>query len=768
MTFVRRGFLPAIPAFALLIAGVPGGWSPTFAQDATSETAAEAKKETEETSGNETAKKPDANPDADKDQDTAGTAPDGETNRSAASDDDDKDETSADAKPGDDDAKSTSADTEKSEDATADAKPADGEADASSTDTAKSEDEADEKDDKTDTAAKPEDDTTSDASDDAKETADKPDEASPTDTATAEPVDVPKADPLIIAVRENFADTEFAKNTNEADRDAATAFYQARSDAPLWVSGNSFNSAAEAVIAEIKKADTWGLDASKYTLPELSNGATEADVAQAEAQLTLAALQYAREARGGRINPQVINTTFDQSPPVKEPGVVLGDVAKSADAAAYLRDLHPKNYQFLRLKKALADLRIKAKGPEPEVDEALLVKIPPGRVISPGANDPAVALLRKRLKVEGSEETENLYDEKLVEAVKEFQREAGEKPDGYVGRRTRAALNGDAIDQPNFERDIQLVINNMERWRWLPQDLGEFYVWNNVPEFKARAIKEDKKVYEERIVVGLPSWKTPAFSARMRTVVFNPTWGVPDGIKMKELRPQLRRASGYGGGGGLFGELFGGGYGGASDVLRRHGLNVTYRGRSVNPNSVDWNSVDIRRFQFTQPPGPRNVLGKVKFLFNNKHDVYLHDTTAKHLFKKSRRAYSHGCMRLQDPDRFAELLLQEDKGWSSGQVQSRFAGGNLNEVKIDKNIWVHTTYFTTVVGDDGKLNKFADVYGYEGRMTEALSGKSMSFYVPPPVAEAESSSAPRQRQRKRKKQYTQDPLTEAISGLFAN
>lgn len=830
MTFVRRGFLPAIPAFALLIAGLPGSWTPSAAQDTTAQDTAEAKKKADETSAESAATKPDDAPDAkeatveikpvdekerEKSAETAKPEDQKDKSQSAEAEkpdtgnDAEKSDATAETKPADDTANDNPAETAKSEDdasrkdesqtadtdkpdtgndaekneATAETKPAEDGANDDAAETAKSDDDTNEnaaetaksdedagkEDDKTDTAATSEDNAQSDTGDDAEKTADKPDDSAAEETAAApESVDVPKADPLIIAVREHFADPEFAKSTNEADRAAATAFYQARSDAPLWVSGSSFTSAADTMIAEIKKADTWGLDASKYTLPELSGGATEADVSKAEAELTLAALQYAREARGGRINPQVINTTFDQTAPVKEPKVVLADLAKSSDAAAYLRDLHPKNYQFLRLKKVLADLRTKAKGPEPDVDEALLVKIPAGRVISPGTNDPVVALLRKRLKVEASGETETLYDETLVEAVKEFQREAGEKPDGYVGRRTRAAMNGEAIDQPNFERDIQLVLNNMERWRWLPKELGSFYVWNNVPEFKTRAVKDDKRVYEERIVVGLPNWKTPAFSARMRTVVFNPTWGVPDGIKMKELRPQLRRASGYGGGG-LFDELFGGGYGGASDVLRRHDLKVTYRGRPVNPNSVDWNSVDIRRFQFTQPSGPRNVLGRVKFLFHNKHDVYLHDTTAKHLFAKSKRTYSHGCMRLKDPDRFAELLLAEDKGWSENQVQSRFAGGNLNEVKIDKTIWVHTTYFTAVVDDDGKLNKFADVYGYESRMTEALSGKKMNFYVPPAVADAgQTSNRSRQRPRKRKKQYTQDPLAEAISGLFAN
>jgi murein L,D-transpeptidase YcbB/YkuD len=577
------------------------------------------------------------------------------------------------------------------------------------------------------------------------------------------------ADPVVAAVRDVLADKTTGAKAAPSDRDAVAAFYQARSEGPLWVKPDgTFSPAAQAIAAEIKKADEWGLQASAFSLPQAGSDTSPPALAKTEAAIALVALQYAREARGGRINPQALSPGLDLTPPLKDPSAVLADLAKTDKPDAYLRDLHPKHEQFVRLREALLKVRAPASTTPPPEDEALSIKLPPGKVIKPGQQHDDVSLLRRRLKVPAEAGNENIYDEPLQEAVLAFQRASGIKANAFIGKATRAALNGDETSKPDPDRDVQRIVNNMERWRWMPEQLGDFYIWNNIPEYKTRAMKAGKQVYDERIVVGLPQWATPSFSAQMKTIVFHPEWGVPDGIKQKELAPQLRRSSG--GGMGIFEDLFGGGGGGSSSaVLRRHDLRVSYNGRQVDPDSVDWNSVDIRRFQFTQPSGPKNVLGIVKFLFPNKHDVYMHDTTAKDLFSRNMRAYSHGCMRLQNPIQFAELLLQEDKGWAPGQVRERFNAGGLNELKIDKPIWVHTTYFTATVDDSGKLHTFADVYGYEPRVAAALTGKQYRFEAPPEIAEVDPDAPPTQQQRRRKQRVTQtDPLTEAISGLFAN
>ena len=257
------------------------------------------------------------------------------------------------------------------------------------------------------------------------------------------------------------------------------------------------------------------------------------------------------------------------------------------------------------------------------------------------------------------------------------------------------------------------IVINMERWRWLPPDLGEFHVWNNVPEFLTRVVRRGETVHTDKIVAGQPDWVTPAFSADMKMIVFHPSWGMPDGIRRKELWPRLRETSQ---GGGLL-SIFTGSQS-SKALLDRYNLQVTYQGRPIDPDKVDWSTANIGAYEFRQPPGPTNPLGKLKFMFPNKHNVYMHDTTAseRDLFGKSYRGFSHGCMRVSDPRRLAVILLGQDKGWSEEQVESLLNGGATREVKLTTRIPVHMTYFTAMVDGQGNLQTFADLYGLDARM----------------------------------------------------
>jgi L,D-transpeptidase YcbB len=264
------------------------------------------------------------------------------------------------------------------------------------------------------------------------------------------------------------------------------------------------------------------------------------------------------------------------------------------------------------------------------------------------------------------------------------------------------------------DSEVQRLIVNMERWRWMPVNLGEFYVWDSVPEQMTMVLHKDKQVLAEKIVVGKPSSPTPIFTADMLFVIFRPSWGVPPGMKVHELWPQLKNA----GGGWFFSS-------GASAVLKGHDLIVTQDGRSVNPDSINWNNVDIRHYEFTQPPGPKNLLGGVKFRFPNKHDVYMHDTPERHLFGggMGQRVFSHGCMRVQNPIRLAEVLLANDKGWDKDKVAEYMRRGG--EIRLTTPIPVHITYFTAWVGDDGKVAARPDVYAMDSRTASALQGRSL-------------------------------------------
>lgn len=251
---------------------------------------------------------------------------------------------------------------------------------------------------------------------------------------------------------------------------------------------------------------------------------------------------------------------------------------------------------------------------------------------------------------------------------------------------------------------LRKILHNMEQWRWMPADLGRYYVWANVPEFTLRVMKDGKEIHSERLIVGKRDTQTPIFSDEMETIVLHPFWGVPDSIKVKELLPSLARGG---------------------NVLARNNLRIQYRGRDIDPSSVDWTRTDIRNFHVYQPPGGGNVLGVVKFLFPNEHQVYMHDTPTKNLFTASQRLFSHGCMRVRDPLRFAEILLSEDKGWDKNRIAALVRNGpKNNHITLDTKVPVHITYFTAWVDGDGKLNTRPDVYGHEQRIQMGLEGKA--------------------------------------------
>jgi len=320
-----------------------------------------------------------------------------------------------------------------------------------------------------------------------------------------------------------------------------------------------------------------------------------------------------------------------------------------------------------------------------------------------------VAHLRKRLEAPANEPGhETLFDAGLAEAVIGFQHSKGVTADGVVGPGTRRLLNGQGKHTAGPARIKQILVN-MERWRWLPHRFASYYVTVNIPEFMLRVVSEDEPVFTTRVVVGKTNTQTPIFSEEMQTVVFNPYWNMPNSIKTQEIRPFIREEVGFFGGGGW-----------NTGVLERHGLRIKVGGREVDPSQLDWNSIDIRTLNVYQPPGPGNVLGVVKFLFPNKHDVYMHDTPQKFLFARPVRAESHGCMRVQDPDQLALTLLKKDQGWSAGRVASAIKTGYDQAIPLRQKIPVHVTYFTLRANEDGSFTTFGDLYGHDARMAAAL------------------------------------------------
>jgi L,D-transpeptidase YcbB len=277
--------------------------------------------------------------------------------------------------------------------------------------------------------------------------------------------------------------------------------------------------------------------------------------------------------------------------------------------------------------------------------------------------------------------------------------------------------------------EIERIIINMERWRWMPEDLGALYIWNNSPEFMLYVVKNGKTIYADKTLVGTIGYATPVFSADMTTIVFNPDWIAPETVLVENLLPPLRRKD--------------------YSILKIHKLSVSYHGDPVDVTKIDWGRVNIRDYTFTQKAGPDNVLGKVKFLFPNKHVVYMHDTlpVRRKVFQKSVRAIGHNCVRMEKPNRFAEVVLAEDKGWSASQVKELWDNSVNSPVTLDHKIPVHMAYFTAVVDETGKVATYADLYGLDNKLALALFGNATGFPLPPPEttrpqAEEADASAP--------------------------
>ena len=479
-------------------------------------------------------------------------------------------------------------------------------------------------------------------------------------------------------------------------------FYGARHFEPLWlVEGPdgkvAFSDKAKKIMEVFKASELEGFRPSDYLTPELDvavAGNDPASLAGLETAFSAAAIRYAQDAYGGRIAPTEVSRLWTIAPRRVNEAEMLMRLAQSDAPDQILLELSPKNREFLALKAALAKFY------DGSVIDAAIT-IPDGTLLKPGMRDERVTLLRQRLDVPEPDIPETAgaavrvdvtYDPALVEAVKAFQESLGLTADGVIGPATVAALNGGSA---TTKEDI---IANMERWRWEPEDYGKFYVHVNIPEFKLVIMDREKLHYTTRVVVGTPKNQTPMFFDEIEHVVVNPYWNVPASIASNEIAPRLASNPGY---------------------LAGQNMELLYGGKIVNAAAIDWTTTSIRNFHIRQRPGAGNALGQIKFLFPNQHDVYLHDTPSKSLFQRSFRAYSHGCIRVQNPMEFADALLVHEEGLSRASLESQFGSREAwNNLKT--HIPVHITYFTLRVDEDGTIRSFGDVYGHNQRMKDLL------------------------------------------------
>ncbi len=276
--------------------------------------------------------------------------------------------------------------------------------------------------------------------------------------------------------------------------------------------------------------------------------------------------------------------------------------------------------------------------------------------------------------------------------------------------------------------NVQKIVVNMERWRWMPEDLGSIYLWLNVPAFTVYLYKDGKQIYSDKIVVGELKYATPMFSADLKSVVFNPEWTVPPTIVRENLLPSLR------GGGGLFSRN--------TAILDQHELKVKYNGRFVDPGSINWNTVNMAAISFVQAPGPNNVLGKVKFVYPNPFSVYMHDTIKQGLFDTDMRAEGHNCPRVYKPGKMAAMVLAADQDMAQADVDKLLATGYNSAVTIKHHLPVHTTYFTAMVNDEGKVQIYPDVYKLDGALAAAIGSRTTPDSVADNAPQAKAKPKP--------------------------
>src|SRR5262245_4609189 len=489
-------------------------------------------------------------------------------------------------------------------------------------------------------------------------------------------------DPVDRAVAEKIRDLLAAKTdtifASKRERAAVEAFYQGRHLAPLWLDKGVQNARAQAVIARLKNADADGLDVNDYKTPTFAGLSPDA-LAEAELKLTQAVLTYARHLQSGRFPYTHVSNNIElpQEPP--DPAQILAKIATAASADTTLDEFSPPHEGYKKLKAMLAQMRGKAAGAK-EIADGQLLKL---NAKAP-MEDARVPQLRDKLGLTG--DTSDLrYDAKLAEAVKKFQR-ANELPaTGNLDSKTIKELNG-----PPRDKQIDTVISNMERWRWYPRDLGKAYVVVNLPDFTLRVVHNDAQVWSTRIVIGKPDMPTPLLSETMKYITLNPTWNVPPSIVYNEYMPVLQRDP---------------------MALERMGLKLVYnRDGSVH---------------IYQPPGEANALGRIRFNFPNRFLVYQHDTPDKHMFAHDVRAYSHGCMRVQDPAKYAEVLFniaRPDENWTADKIKRMFGTGE-QDIQLPAQIWVLLTYQNAFVDDAGQLQIRRDIYNIDSRTFAAIKSE---------------------------------------------
>ena len=479
-------------------------------------------------------------------------------------------------------------------------------------------------------------------------------------------------------------------------------YYRARDYAPIWTAGDSASQARRAaLIMGMRMAPLHGLPESKYQpdalIARMSNVRGAAELARLEIELSKIYLDLASDLHTGILTPSKVVPLILRKVPLQSAATYL-DGLQNGDPADYIRALPPQTAEYLGLLKAkfrLQDMMERGGyGAQVHID-----------VLKPGATGREVIALRDRLTALGymKPSVSASYDATMEAAVSAFQRDTGLAEDGVAGPATMEQIN-----IPVSER-LESITVALERERWLNMPRGDRHVLVNLTDFSARIVDFDHVTFETRSVVGAnrDGRRTPEFSDEMEHLIINPTWHVPRSIVVGEYLPQIQR-----------------------NPNAASQLNIIDRaGRVVPRDAVDWTQFNASNFPFAmkQPPSNRNALGLVKFMFPNKNNIYLHDTPSKSLFQRNVRAFSHGCIRLQDPFDFAYALLAVQEDDPESFFQSRLRSGRETQVNLETHVPVHLIYRTAVVSPKGQIGFRQDIYGRDAKIWDALAAQGVTL-----------------------------------------
>ncbi len=481
-----------------------------------------------------------------------------------------------------------------------------------------------------------------------------------------------------------------------------SAFYSKREFEPFWIGNHKKLTSLTTIIGE---AELHGLPSSRYPLDELSQAIFESDPSQQaklELMATEAFLLFAQDISGGILNPSMIDANINVSPRRKETDKLLAALTESLNINLFFRNLFPKSNEYESLRDELKILR------EASINGSWGDLVPTDAVLAVGMTHDNVPFLRKRLSNMGYlvyEVHSRLFDEQLNESVKRFQEYHGLNPDGVFGKRSIEAIN-----VPAQTRLMQVIVN-LERMRWNNEDRGAEYVLVNQPNFRAYFKSGNEKVWQSRVVIGLPSNQTAEFNDTMTHMVVNPTWHVPKSIAVEEYLPLIQSDPNF---------------------LTDNEMVLMVRGTDtiIDSNLIDMQAFTPDNFPFLikQIPSNINALGLVKFMFPNKFSIYMHDTPMKDLFFKDERTFSHGCIRLQEPFQFAYSLLRDQEVNPESKFQEVLEKAEETYINLSRKIPVYITYRTAFFDEFGQIHYRADIYGRDALVYMALVDAGVSIY----------------------------------------